>query len=257
TLHAARTHGTGHDLRAGAALTAVGVFDPGMLATSPATPSPYRGERLPGADPASRRLLGAQALGPASNPVGYPNPGAALVMPLQDISAFTASYTGTEALAPIASIRVRVADATGDDALSQERIRAVADEIVRETGLDVEVTLAATAVMRTVALPAGRLGRPPLRLREGWYRRDTARVVVTAVDPSRIALAALILLAGAAFFGNAARAALRARRRDLATLTALGWRRRQLRRQLLQEFTVVALASGLLAVVAAAAVGAA
>ena len=256
-LHAARTQGTGHALRAGAALTAVGVFDPGMLATSPATPSPYRGELLPGADQASRRLLGAQPLGPASNPAGYPDPAATLVMPLQDISAFTGSYTGTDARAPIASIRVRVASATGDDALSQERIRAVADEIVRATGLDVEVTLAATAVTRTVALPAGRLGRPPLRVREVWYRSDTATIVVTAIDPSRIALSALILLAGAAFFGNAAAAALRARRRDLATLTALGWRRRQLRRQLLQEFAAVALASGLLAAVAAAAIGAA
>jgi putative ABC transport system permease protein len=259
TPHVARTQGPGHVLRAGAALTAVGVFDPGALPTSPATPSPYRGEQLPGADPASRRLLGGQPLRPASDPAGYPNPAATLVMPLQDISAFTAaaSYTDVDARAPIGSIRVRVANATGDDALSQERIRAVADEIVRATGLDVEVTLAATAVPRTVALPAGRLGRPPLLLSEVWYRSDTATIVVTAVDPTRIALAALILLAGAAFFGNAARAALRARRRDLATLTALGWPRRQLRRQLLQEFTVVALASGLLAVVAAAATGAA
>jgi hypothetical protein len=180
-------------------------------------------------------------------------------MPLQDISAFTAaaSYTDVDARAPIGSIRVRVANATGDDALSQERIRAVADEIVRATGLDVEVTLAATAVPRTIALPAGRLGRPPLLLSEVWYRSDTATIVVTEIDPSRIALSALILLAGAALFGNAAGAALRARRRDLATLTALGWRRRQLRRQLLQELAVVALASGLLAVVAAAAIGAA
>jgi hypothetical protein len=259
TAHAARTQAAGHALRAGAALTAVGVFDPGGLSTSPATPSPYRGEQLPGADPASRRLLGGQPLGPASDPAGYPNSAATLVMPLQDIFAFTAaaSYTDVNARAPIGSIRVRVANATGDDALSQERIRAVADEIVRATGLDVEVTLAATAVTRTVALPAGRLGRPPLRLREVWYRSDTATIVVTAVDPGRIALSALILLAGAALFGNAARAALRARRRDLATLTALGWQRRQLRRQLLQEFAVVALASGLLAVVAAAAIGAA
>ena len=259
TPHVARTQGTGHALRAGAALTAVGVFDPGGLPTSPAAPSPYRGEQLPGADPASRRLLGGQPLGPASDPAGYPNPAVTLVMPLQDISAFTAaaSYTDVDARAPIGSIRVRVANATGDDALSRERIRAVADEIVRATGLEVEVTLAATAVPRTVALPAGRLGRPPLRLREVWFRSDTATIVVTAVDPSRIALSALILLAGAAFFGNAAGAALRARRRDLATLTALGWPRRQLRRQLLQELAVVALASGLLAVIAAAAIGAA
>jgi hypothetical protein len=39
------------------------------------------------------------------------------------------------------------------------------------------------------------------------------------------------------------------------TLIALGWRRRQLRRQLLQEFAVVAFASGLLAVLAAAITG--
>ncbi len=235
---------------AGAALRVVGVFNPDRIATSAATPSPYLGELLTGADAASRRLLGGGSLAPDGNPAGYPSPGATLVMPLQDIGAFTAAgaYTRTDPRAPIGSIRVRVAGASDDGALSQARVRMVAQEIVRATGLQVDVTLAASAAKRTVVLAAGHDGRPLLSVSEVWYRSDTQTTVSSAVDPRSVALSAVVLLVGSAFVVSGSAATLSRRRRELATMRALGWRRRHVVWRLLLEFAVISAAAGLLGV---------
>ena len=263
TLHVARSQtgsgGNGAGLAPGAALQAVGVFDPARIVNSATTPSPYRGEQLSAADARSRRLLGGGTLGPDGNPAGYPSPGATLVMPLQDIGAFTAAsaYSRTDAAAPIGSIRVRVAGATGDDAVSRERARMVAQEIVRATGLHVEVTLAASATRRTIDLPAAPDGLPALQLSEVWYRTDTRTTLSSAVDPRTVAISAAVLLLGAAFVVNSSMAAVRGRRRELDTLRALGWRKRHVAWHIVREFALISVIAGLLAVLAAASLAAA
>jgi putative ABC transport system permease protein len=257
TPHVARMSGRGRQPSAGAVLRAVGVFDPDRVASSPATPSPYRSVQLSAADARSRKLLGGRPLTLNDNPAGYPDPVATLVMPLQDIGAFTAPgvYGDTDSATPIGSVRVRVAGVTGDDPLSLARVRAVAQEIVRATGLHVTITVAATLISRTIYLAAGRLGRPALRLSEAWYRSDTQATVAIGLDPRRIALSILVLPIGVAFFVNGVSATLRARRRDLATLRALGWRRRRVSQQLLQEFALIAIGGWLVAAVTVITVG--
>lgn len=256
TQHAARSDtGSGGNeagSTAGAALHPVGVFDPARIESSATTPSPYRGEQLSAADARSRQLLGGRTLGPDGNPAGYPGTGATLVMPLQDIGAFTAvgAYSHTDAAAPIGSIRVRVAGAAGDDAVSLARVRMVAQEIVRATGLHVDVTLAASAAARTIDLPAGPDGRPALRLREVWYRSDVSTTVAPTVDPRSVALAAVVLLIGSAFVASAVLAATRTRRRELATLRALGWRKRRVAWHLEHDFVLASGGAGLIAVLA-------
>jgi putative ABC transport system permease protein len=242
-----------------AGLHVVGVFNPDRIANSAATPSPYLGERLPGADAASRRLLGGATLAPDGNPAGYPSPGATLVMPLQDIGAFTAagSYTHTDERAPIGSIRVRVAGVTSDNAMSQARVRMVAQEIVRATGLQVDVTLAASAATRTIDLAAGHDGRPALTVSEIWYRSDTRTMVSSAVDPRSVGLSTTVLLVGSVFVVSGSSATLRRRRRELSTLRALGWRRRRVTWQLVRVFALISAAAGMLAVLLAYAVNAA
>jgi putative ABC transport system permease protein len=256
TLHAAHARagsgGYGAASTGGAALRAVGVFDPGEIMSSAATPSPYVGEQLSAADARSRRLLHGATLGPDGNPAGYSSPGATLVMPLQDIGAFTSAsaYSRTDAAAPIGSIRVRVVGAAGDDAVSVARVRMVAQEIARATGLHVDITLAASAAMRTIDLAAGQDGRPALRLREEWYRSDVGTTVSPAVDPRSVALSAVVLLIGSAFVASAAMATTIKRRRELATLRALGWRRRRVAWRLGRDFVRVAGGAGLLATLA-------
>jgi hypothetical protein len=210
--HAAGASGGNRGSLAGASLQAIGIFNPDKVASALTSPSPYRV---------------AQTTTQTAAPASYPAL-ATLVMPLQDVRAFAAAgaYAGSDLSMPIGSIRVVVAGVTGDDQLSLARVRAVAQEIVRATGLHVDVTVAAAA---TVAL---------------------------GLDPARLELAVLVLLPGLTFFVNGVGATLQGRRRDLLTLRALGWRRGRLMKQLLLEFALVTAGAWILSVAIGSAIAA-
>jgi hypothetical protein len=242
-------------LAGGAKAQAVGVFDPAQVASEPATPSPYQPELLTGADVRSRQLLGGRPLAADGDPGAYPGSAASLVMPLADIGAFTSGYSGVDGTAPIGLIRVRVAGAADGSAASQERVQHVAQEIVRATGLHVQAVLGTTPTTRVVSLPAGLHGRPALLVDEVWYRSDVSTTVWAGLGPDSIALTELELLAGELVIVWGTWRLIRSRRGDLATLRALGWRRRQLGRQLLAEFALTAVLGVTAAVLAGYAIG--
>jgi predicted lysophospholipase L1 biosynthesis ABC-type transport system permease subunit len=106
-----------------------------------------------------------------------------------------------------------------------------------------------------IDLPAGLHGRPPLRVDETWYRSGTSTTVAVGADRQSIVLSELVLLASEALIVKCVWELLRARRRDLATLRALGWGRRQAGGQLLADFGLTALAAALAAVLAVGVVG--
>jgi hypothetical protein len=242
-------------LGAGVAIRAVGEFDPAKVASAPGAPSPYLPELLTGADARSRQLLGGQPLEADGDLAGYPSAAASLVMPLADIGAFTSGFAGTDRAAPIGIIRVRVGGTAGDDAPSRERIQQVAQEIVRATGLHVYAVFAATATTHVIDLPAGLHGRPPLRVDEEWYRIDTRTTVQAGTDPHSISLSELELLAGEMVIAWGIWRITWTRRRELATLRALGWRRRRVGEHLLAEFALIALVACVAAVMLVYAVG--
>jgi putative ABC transport system permease protein len=242
-------------LGAGAAVRAVGVFDPAKVTSTPAAPNPYQPAPVVGADPRSRELLGGHALATDGDPGGYPNAAAALVMPLADIDAFTRAYQGTEAAAPIGVIRIRVSGAAGGEAAGRKRVQQVAQEIVRATGLRVDAVLSQTASTRVVDLPAGLHGRPPLRVDEVWYDSDTRTIVQSGIDRRSISLSELDLVAGELFIVWGVWRLMWGRGRELATLRALGWRRRQVGAHLFAEFARTAAVAGVAAVVAGYTVG--
>jgi hypothetical protein len=244
-------------LAGGAAVQAVGVFDPAKVASAPATPSPYSPELLSGADERSRQLLGGQPLESDGDPAGYARSAASLVVPLADIGAFTSGYTGTTAAAPVGVIRVRVAGAAGDSAASEDKISAVAQEIVRATGLSVQPVLGTTVTTRAVAVPAGLHGRPPLLVNEVWYRAAVRTTVWRGLGVDSIVLAELELLAGEVGIGWGTWRLLRSRRRELATLRALGWRRTQLAVRTLAEFAPAAVIAAAAAALSGYAIAAA
>ena len=249
-------------LAAGATVRAIGVFDPAKVASAPATPSPYSPELLTGADERSRQLLDWQPLAPDDDPADYAGSAASLVVPLADIGAFTSGYSGTASTGrtrtgPIGVIRVQVAGAAGDTAASEDKISAVAQEIVRATGLRVQPVLGTTVTTREVALPAGLHGRPPLLVDEVWYRSDVRTTVWTGLGVDSIVLVELQLLAGEVGIGWGTWRLLRSRRRELATLRALGWQRRQLAGRLLAEFAPTAVIAVAAAALAGYAIGAA
>ena len=153
-------------------------------------------------------------------------------------------------------IRVRVAGVTGPDALSRERVNAVAQQIEQRTGLDVDIVAGSSPSPVTIGLPAGRFGQPPLTLSENWVKKGVAVAILNAVDKTSVVLFTLILVVCVLFVGNAATAAVRGRRRELGVLAAVGWRRSRLFATVLGELAGIGLAAGLLAAVIAVPVSA-
>jgi ABC-type antimicrobial peptide transport system permease subunit len=147
--------------------------------------------------------------------------------------------------APISVIRVRVAGVTGVDAASQARVRLVAEQIARQTGLDVDITVGSSPTPQVIDLPAGRYGRPDLTLREGWVKKGVAVELLSAIDKKSLSLFALVLLVCALFLLNAVTAAVRSRAAELGVLSCLGWSRRHIFWLLESELLLTGLVAGL------------
>ena len=232
-------------------LTQVGVFDPGRLRTprevgsAPATV--YQPPRLTARDARSDRLLEGRALLPNGNIAGYLAQPPGLLTTLRSARVFSSpTFPDTEARPPISAIRVRVANVTGPDAVSRERIRQAAERIATRTGLDVDITAGSSSAPTPVDLPAGRFGRPALAVTEPWIRKGVATQVLTAVDRKSLVLFGLILVVCALFVANAASAAVHARRTELGVLASLGWSAGRLFAVVLLEVGTVGLVAGVI-----------
>ena len=243
-------------------LRSVGTFDPARLpgfssavASALAT---YRDPELRGADPASRRLLHGRALLPNGNLAGYLTQPPLMLTDLRSLPAFAGQNAlPNSGAAPISAIRVRVAGVTGIDAVSRERVRLAAQRIAARTGLAVDLTIGSSPVPLTVALPAGRFGRPALRLEEDWVKKGVAVAILAAADKKSLVLFVLILVVCALFVTNAASAAVRARRTELGVLAALGWTAWRRFAIMIGEVATIGLSAGLLSAVVALPISAA
>lgn len=239
-------------------LRAVGEFDPARLNVGSAlgrVPLGYTPAQAGGADARTRSLLRGQDLLPDSNVAGYLQPPPLLFTDLGSLRAFSdpAAFPTGNATDPISVIRVRVAGVHGDDPLSRARVSAVAQEIARTTGLQVDETIGSSPTAVTVNLPSDRW-RPALELSEGWIKKGVSLTILTAIDQKTKLLIALILLVGGLFVANAAAAAVRARRGELAVLAALGWSSRSRLAVIIGELAVIGLVGGITGMLLAAAV---
>jgi putative ABC transport system permease protein len=198
---------------------------------------------------ASRRALHGGDLLPSQNLGGLVSQPVNLITTLSALPKLENStdYSHVPAADPISVIRVRVAGVTGANALSRERVNAVAQQIAQRTGLDVDVVAGSSPSPETIDLPAGRFGPPSLTLSEDWVKKGVAVAILNAVDKASVALFALILVVCVLFVGNAATAAVRGRRRELGVLAAVGWRRSRLFATALGELAGIGLVAGLLA----------
>jgi ABC-type antimicrobial peptide transport system permease subunit len=211
------------------------------------------------ASAASRQVLHGGNLLPSQNLGGLVSQPVNLVTTLSALPALDNSlgYSEVSAADPISVIRVRVAGVTGPDALSRARVNAVAQQIEQRTGLEVDIVAGSSPSPVTIDLPAGKFGRPPLALSEGWVKKGVAVAILHAVDKKSVMLFTLILVVCVLFVGNAATAAVRGRRRELGVLAAVGWRRSRLFATVLGELAGIGLAAGLLAAAIAVPVSAA
>jgi putative ABC transport system permease protein len=233
----------------------VGHFDPARLpGFSPLSKVPletyYPPELLPASN-RSRALLHGNPLLPTQNLGDYVQQPPLLLTSLDALKAFFTNphaFTGIpqrQRRAPISVIRVRVAGVTGTDALSQLRIRTVAQQIHAKTGLQIDVTAGSSPHPLDITLPAGKFGRPKLLLEEGWSKKGATISYLNALDRKDLALFALVLIVCCFFLANGSLAAVRARRTEIGTLRTLGWPGRAIFTAILGELIVVAAAAGL------------
>ena len=232
-------------------LRAVGNFDPQRLpGFSPLSRLPLETYNPPvarAANARTRRLLGGRQLLPDANLAGYLQAPPLLLTTLSSVSAFTdpSVFPRANAAAPISVIRVRVAGVRGDDALSRERVRLVAQRIEQASGLQVDDTIGSSPTPVRIDLPASS-GRPALALTEGWVKKGVAVAIIRALDRKSAILFALILIVCALFVYNAASASVHARRPQLGVLSCLGWTGRELFTVILGELAALGLIAGVL-----------
>jgi len=234
-------------------LEPVGRFDPAKLpGFSPLSKVPletYYPPQLEPADARTRALLHGRPLLPSQNVGDYVQQPPLLLTNLNGLRPLLSParfeyLSPRQQHAPISVIRVRVAGVSGLDRLSQERIKTVAQLIHSRTGLAVDVTAGSSPTPITIDLPAGRFGRPALKLTEEWVKKGAAVSYLRALDRKDLALFALVLVVCAVFLLNGALAAVRSRRAELGTLLTLGWSRRAIFQAVLGELALIGLVAG-------------
>jgi hypothetical protein len=233
----------------------VGTYDPDKL------PKPselnevpletYRTSYVEGADEASRKALGDKPMLSDLSPTGYVQSPPALLVPIKSLPLFWRNFPGLNQSAPVSSVRVRVADINGLDPVARERMRQIAEQIHEETGLDVDITIGASLQNRQVALPETLAGTPALLLNERWTKKGVAVAITDALDVKSLVLFLLILASSALTIALIATATVRARRRELATLSCLGWNPGRLRAATAVELAMVGLGAGTVGAVVA------
>ncbi len=230
-------------------LHGVGTFDQSRLTgfsdLSRVPLGTYQSTAVSPADAASTAALSGRDLLPDGSLTGYLQTTPTLLTTLQAAQALHGSaFTDPAAVAPISSIRVRVAGVTGIDPVSRERVNTTAAAIEAATGLDVDVTIGSSPSPQTIALPAGQFGRPGLRLSENWVKKGVATAIVTAVNKKSLVLFILVLVVCALFVANAAFASVRTRITELGVLACLGWRPRRLFGVVAGELLLLGAAAG-------------
>jgi len=254
------------------ALMKVGVFDPSLLAGAgslAALPLGTFAYSAPtGADPASRAALGGRGWYPSANIRGYTQPPPLMLTNLDTLEAFSDPGLWSQATSagmvvrgtapvsaePISAIRVKVAGVSGVGDLDRERVRSVAEAIAEGTGLDVDITMGASTGDQHVRIASGTHGRPALDVLQPWVVKGVATRLVTGIDQASAALALIVLVAAALVVLDAVFATVRARRREVATVLALGWRGRDVAWGILAPVLAAAVLAGTIGALAAFAI---
>ena len=225
----------------------VGQYDPAELkefsGLSQVAMETFQSSQATGGDPASTRALGGRPLGANSDPGGYVAAPPQILTTMSSIPLIV-GRVDPDSLAPISEIQVRVSGITGVNTASEDRLKAVAREIVASTGLQVDIVAGSSPTGVEVHLPAGSYGRPALDLTEPWSKKGVAVALVHAVDRKSLVLILLVLVVCVVFAGNAVAASVRARRRELAILSCLGWRGGRLAALVLGESALTAVVAG-------------
>ena len=228
-------------------LVPVGRFDPALIEgnESEVAALPLETYQLPvvnAADADTAAVLGSDNFLPDLSPTAVWQQPPGILISLNSLGIY--DDTPLQRDDPISAIRVRVADVTGMDELSRERIRVVAEQIAATTGLRVDITVGSSQTGQLVVIPESELGVPELRLMEWWTRKGVSLEISEALDVKSLFLFGLILASCALTVGVSVGAAVRARNRELALLATIGWPASRLVSAVLIEVGLIGLAGG-------------
>lgn len=233
----------------------VGKYDPAKIerpsALNDVPLETYRSPVITGADAASIATLGGKPLLSDLNPAGYVQSPPAVLVSLKALPLFWKHVPDLNQTAPVSSVRVRVAGVTGITPADRERIRVVAEQIQKATGLAVDITAGASLANQPVTLPAAASGTPALVVNEQWTKKGVAVAIADAVDGKSVFLLALVLASSALTVWLTATASVRSRRRELGTLSCLGWTAQRLRTAILTELALIGAGAGVVGLVVA------
>jgi len=207
---------------------------------------PLAGARLDVAAPPEVSLPDGKTLLPSRSPAGYVTPPPLMLTTLEGARFFAnpRMYSGAPGSAYISAVRVRVSGAATLGGASRRRLERVALAIHERTGLRVDVVKGASTRDVSVALPAGRFGRPPLDVREKWSVKGVALQFSDAISAQNVTLLIVALCSAGLLMGQTAYVAVRRRQAEFAALRAMGWRRRDLTALVASENLLVGLLAG-------------
>jgi ABC-type lipoprotein release transport system permease subunit len=241
-------------------LSVVGVFDPEKTdsVASPALDA-YRPSVVLAADSETEAWFGRSDMTNNLNPADYLQLQPTLLIPMSAVGIIDPQFsddatdwaTKEFAAAPISAIRVRVANVTGLDEVSQERIRLVAEMIQERTGLNVDIVTGSSLAQKQVTLTQTG-GRPDLNVYEHWSVKGAILGIVDAVDTKSVAIAILVLLTCLINASVIASSSAQAQRFDLGVFRATGHRPAGIAGYLLLQQATLGLVSGTLGWVLAA-----
>lgn len=232
----------------------VGTFEPSRTVVgSPLSQVPletYRSGAVSAEDAPTAEILGGNDFHSNLNPADYLMTQPTILIPLKAVGIVDPKYVprldpaATDIKAPISAVRVRVADVTGWDRASQERVRLVAQQIHDRTGLDVDITIGSALVEQSVTLPQTG-DRPDLQLTEHWSLKGVVTAIVTAVDRKSMLLFGLILISCSLTIATIAQVAVQAQRTDLGVLSAVGQPPGRIRLLLILQQSMLGTAAGI------------
>lgn len=192
-------------------------------------------------------------LGPTRSMAGYVNSPPLILTTLHGAEWFAdpSRFAGAPSEAFISAIRVRVAGAEAAGPSAYARLARTAADIHERTGLAVDVVVGSSPKTIQVDLPAGSFGRPSLVVTEGWSVKGVAYTFDRALQVQDLALFAVALFGALALVAQTAFVAVRRRRREFATLRALGWQRHHLTAVVMLEVGGIGLLAGAVALILA------
>lgn len=153
----------------------------------------------------------------------------------------------------IDAIRVRVAGIDSYTPQNIKKVEQVAKEIIEATGLHVDIVAGSSPQNVLVYVPGSPDGKvaPLGYVQEQWTTLGAAASITAGIDQASVLMLGATGLAGLLYLISQSFLSTLARRRELALLQAIGWRRRHVSSLVIGEAGIIGLLGGVCAVVLA------